>query len=75
MHKKVNFERTLPQKENREQKELPQHLREPMKGTRVALDSKLYCNTRKTLEVVEKIEAEVSTKKSRKQLSTTEQAF
>ena len=65
-YEKSNTERTLLRNENTEVRELLRYRKERTKGKRVAIKGKFVFNTREILEVVEKAEAEASTRKSKK---------
>ena len=67
---RANSERALLRKENEEQRELLQYRKKHIKGKRVAIKGKFVFNTREILEIVEKAEAEASTKKARKRRRT-----
>ncbi|KYG39914.1 hypothetical protein M433DRAFT_9619, partial [Acidomyces richmondensis BFW] len=56
----------LLQNENAEIRKLLRYRKDRTKGKRVAIKGKFIFNTREILEVVEKAEAEASTKKSKK---------
>ena len=63
---KSNTERTLLRNENTEIRDLLRYRKERIKGKRVAIKGKFVFNTREILEVVEKAEAEASTRRSKK---------
>ena len=67
---KSNTERVLLRNENTEVRELLQYRKSRTRGKRVAIKGKFVFNTREILEVVEKAEAEASTKKSKKRRRT-----
>ena len=61
-----NSERVLLRKENNAIRDLLRVRKERKKGKRVAIKGKFVFNTREILEVVEKAEAEASTKKTKR---------
>lgn len=68
--RKVEYRTNPPRNENTKVRELLRYYKERTKGKRVAIKGKFVLNTREILEVVEKAEAEASTKTSKKKRRT-----